>query len=112
MLLCYSALRPKYLRSSCISPHPEVSTWALEKYEEFGAYLGASYEGYEAEVMNLLCAIDRSGRKEDNGLTPKPATTKKGTRELKNLVSTINYEGGSSKRQTVNSGGSLLLTCQ
>jgi hypothetical protein len=94
------------------STHPEASNWALEKYEEFGAYLGASYEGYEAEVMNLLCAIDRSGRKEDTGLTPKPASTKKGTRELKNLISTINYEGGSSKRQTVNSGGSLLLTCQ
>ncbi len=66
--------------------HPEVSSWALEKYEEFGAYLGASYEGYEAEVMNLLCAIDRSGRKEDTVLIPKVATTKKGTRELKNLV--------------------------
>ena len=62
--------------------------------------------------MNLLCVIDRSGQKEDTGLTPKPAMTKKGTRELKNLVSTINYEGGSSKRQTVNNGGSLLLTCQ
>ena len=92
--------------------HPEISDWALEKYEEFGAYLGASYEGYEAEVMNLLCAIDRLGRKEDTVVTPKVVTTKKGTRELKNLVSTINYEGGSSKRQTVDSGGLLLLTCQ
>ena len=97
---------------SSASTHTEVSDWALEKYADFGAYLGASYEGYETEVMNLLCAIDRLGRKEDTGLTSKPATTKKGTRELKNLVSTINYEGGSSKRQTVNNGGSLLLTCQ
>ncbi len=75
--------------------------------------MGASHEGYESEVMSLLCAIELlRQKKEDTGMTPKVTTAKKGSRELKNLVSTINYEGWSSKRQIVNSGGSLLLTCQ
>ncbi|GMY39078.1 heterogeneous nuclear ribonucleoprotein Q-like [Fagus crenata] len=39
---------------SSASTHTEVSDWALEKYEEFGAYLGASYEGYEAEVKTVF----------------------------------------------------------
>jgi hypothetical protein len=92
---------------------PEPSSWVLKKYQEFGEYLGASYEGYESEVMSLLCAIELLRRKkEDTGMTPKVTMAKKGSRELKNLVSTINYEGWSSKRQIVNSGGSLLLTCQ
>ena len=63
--------------------------------------------------MGFLCAIEQLGHKNKSiVLTPKVTTVKKGERELKNLVSTINYERGSSKRQTVNSGGPMLLTCQ
>ena len=36
----------------------EPSDWVREKYQEFGEYLGASYEGYENEVMGLLRAIE------------------------------------------------------
>ncbi len=36
----------------------EPSEWVRGKYEEFGEYLGASYEGYEVEVLNLLKSID------------------------------------------------------
>lgn len=45
-------------------------------------------------------------------MTPKAGTASRGARELKNLESSINYDAGSSKRCTVNSGGTLLLTCQ
>jgi hypothetical protein len=30
----------------------------MGKYQDFGEYLGASYEGYEEEVLTLLKAID------------------------------------------------------
>ena len=36
----------------------EPSCWMLEKYKEFGVYLGASYVGYEGEVLGLLRAIE------------------------------------------------------
>ena len=36
----------------------EPSDWVREKYQEFGEYLGASYEGYENEVMGLPRAIE------------------------------------------------------
>ena len=65
--------------------------------------------------MGLLSAIEQSGLKKIDGtlVTPKaPNKSSRGVRELKNLVSSINYEGGSSKRSTINSGGTLLLTCQ
>lgn len=64
--------------------------------------------------MGLLCVIEQSGLKKRDGtsMTPKASTTSRGARELKNLVSSINYEVGSSKRRIVNSGGSLFLTCQ
>ena len=93
----------------------EPSDWVQEKYQEFGDYLGASYEGYESEVMGLLHAIEQSGLKKRAGTLVTPKGTSKqsrGVRELKNLASSINYEGGSSKRCTRNSGGALLLTCQ
>jgi hypothetical protein len=34
------------------------SVWAKENYQEFGAFLRASYEGYEEKIINLLKAID------------------------------------------------------
>jgi hypothetical protein len=75
----------------------------LEKYGEFGEYLEASYEGYESELMGLLSAIEQLGfkQKESFMTTPKASMTTRGTRELKNLVSSINYEVGGSKRRTV-----------
>uniref|UniRef100_A0A2N9IC54 Reverse transcriptase domain-containing protein n=1 Tax=Fagus sylvatica TaxID=28930 RepID=A0A2N9IC54_FAGSY len=78
----------------------EPSDWVREKYQEFGEYLGASYEGYESEIMGLLYAIEQSGLKKSEGTLVTPKVTSKpsrGARELKNLVSSINYEGGSSK---------------
>ena len=97
-----------------IPTQQEPSDCVSEKYQEFGEYLGASYEGYESEVMGLLRAIESGFKKKDRALvTPKaPSKPSRGARELKNLVSSINYEGGSSKRHTINSGGTLLLTCQ
>uniref|UniRef100_A0A2N9GWZ4 Reverse transcriptase domain-containing protein n=1 Tax=Fagus sylvatica TaxID=28930 RepID=A0A2N9GWZ4_FAGSY len=37
---------------------PQPSEWVMGKYQDFGEYLGASYEGYEEEVLTLFKAID------------------------------------------------------
>ena len=78
---------------------PNPSVWAEENYQAFGALLGASYEGYEDEIISLLKAIDarRSQQTRDNGKIAKSGG--KGSRELKSLISTVNYETGSSRRR-------------
>ncbi len=78
---------------------PNPSVWAEENYQEFGAFLGVSYEGYEEEIISLLKAIDarRSQQTRDNGKIAKSGG--KGSRELKSLITTVNYETGSSRRK-------------
>jgi hypothetical protein len=81
-----------------------------ENYHEFGAFLGASYEGYEEEIISLLKAIDarRSQQTRDNGKIAKSGG--KGSRELKSLISTVNYETGSSRRKVIPGIGCCLLS--
>jgi hypothetical protein len=47
---------------------PSLSDWALGKHTAFGEYVGASYAGYELEVLALLKFIDsqrpKQGREE------------------------------------------------
>ncbi len=82
--------------------------------KEFGEYLGASYEGFEDRVMTLLCEIEAStGVTRCNGegsqqsiMVAKPRVH----RELQNLISNVNYEGGGSRRGTSTSGRALLLS--
>jgi hypothetical protein len=90
-----------------------LSEWVLGKYHLFGEFVGASYEGCEEEVLALLKSIDfcrintvsggeifdKSGRSE-----------RKGSRELKALVSTINYDAGSSRSRGSNRERALLLS--
>ena len=78
------------------------SEWVLGKYHEFGEYIGASYEGYEEEVLNLLRSIDvRTPTQPRN----KECTLKgekqggRGSRELKGLLSSINYDNVSAWRR-------------
>uniref|UniRef100_A0A2N9FL52 Uncharacterized protein n=1 Tax=Fagus sylvatica TaxID=28930 RepID=A0A2N9FL52_FAGSY len=40
------------------SEEAPLSEWVLDKLQRFREYLGASYEGYEMEIMDLLMAID------------------------------------------------------
>ncbi len=83
-----------------------VSDWVSGKMIEFGEFLGATYEGYEDRVMTLLSDIEAST---DINITTTEAKSKL-SRELKNLISNINYEGGSSKQRTSNKGRALMLS--
>uniref|UniRef100_A0A2N9FKE1 Uncharacterized protein n=1 Tax=Fagus sylvatica TaxID=28930 RepID=A0A2N9FKE1_FAGSY len=80
----------------------EVVPLAMETLKEFGLVLGASFEEFEEELTQLLQNIE--GRRNQN-LTKGEAWPKllksvgKGSRELKNLVCTVNYEAGSAKNR-------------
>ncbi len=84
------------------------SEWVSEKMKEFGVVLGASYEGFEDRVLALLCAIEAK-----SGITkPGVVSGKKKSRvprELQNLISKVNYDGGST-RTTSSSRRALMLS--
>uniref|UniRef100_A0A2N9FJK0 Reverse transcriptase zinc-binding domain-containing protein n=1 Tax=Fagus sylvatica TaxID=28930 RepID=A0A2N9FJK0_FAGSY len=69
----------------------------MGRYQEFREYLGASYEGYEEEVITMLKAIDaiRSQQPKYNEINLKVAKSRgRGSRELKGLMNTVNYNIG------------------
>ena len=62
--------------------------------------MGASYEGYEEEVLALLKSIDARCTNLVNGEEVSDMSGRsgrKGSRELKGLVGIINYDVGSSR---------------
>ena len=73
----------------------KISDWVNGRYKAFGKLVGVSYEGYEREVIALLVSIEarRNQRKPAHAehRTPKKQGNK-GHRELKGLVSSINYD--------------------
>ena len=97
-----------------LPPKGPQSDWGLNKLKEFGEYLEASYDGFEDRVMKLLCEIEAStGVTRINGegskqhtLVAKPRVH----RELRKLISNVNYEGGSSRRSTSTSGRAMILS--
>jgi hypothetical protein len=78
----------------------ELSDWVNGRYKTFGKLVGASYEGYEREVIALLVSIEarRNQHKPEHAehRTPKKQGNK-GCRELKGLVSSINYDSRAKK---------------
>ena len=78
----------------------EISTstppeWVTIKEKSFGTYLGVSYEGFEEEVTHLLMAINARRNSQGGGPIVRKRVAvsgMKGSRELKGLVSSINYD--------------------
>ena len=71
------------------------SDWVMMKEKGIGKVLGASYEGYEQVVTELLMDIEaRHQQRKERALSPRrPSSSgRKGSRELKGLVTSINYE--------------------
>jgi hypothetical protein len=86
------------------------SEWVLQKHKAFGKLVGASYEGYEERVLEVLAAIDARRRKAGPSSRKSTPSGKRGTRELKGLVSSINYETRGSQSLCMVQGGVSLLT--
>ena len=75
--------------------------------------MGASYEGCEEEVLALLKSIDshRTDTVSGGEVSDKSGKSgRKGSRELKALVSTINYDVGPSRSRGSNRDRVLMLS--
>ena len=72
-----------------------MSLWVEQKYKDFGELVGMPIAGFEAECIALLRKIDAERKKGRHTPDPRKPTrsVKKGTRELRNLISTVNYGG-------------------
>ena len=99
----------KFLKTPVSNP----SKWVELKRKGFGKYLEASYEGYEEVVTRLLMVIE--ARRNQNG--GEPSVMKKASssrlqrkRELKGLVSSINYDSRENEQKRITKGGTMLLT--
>ena len=68
--------------------------------------MGTSYEGYEDKVIDLLVAIDAWRQQGVSGSRRSINYGKRGSRELKGLISTVNYE----HKESNSKGGAFLLT--
>jgi hypothetical protein len=92
---------------------PSPSEWVMGKYHLFGEFVGASYEGFEEEVLALLKSIDTCRTNIVSGGEVSDMSCKlgrKGSRELKVLVSTINYDSGLSRSRGSKRERVLLLS--
>jgi hypothetical protein len=90
----------------------ELSEWVNGRYKAFGKLVGAYCEGYEREVIALLVSIKarRNQRKPVSvgHRTPKKQGNK-GSRELKGLVSSVNYDSRAMKARHGSRDGDTLL---
>lgn len=88
---------------------PNLSYWVNMKRKAFGKYIGTSYEGHEEAVTNLLVAIEASRKTKahvpDESKVRKQG--KKGSRELKALASSVNYDSRSGKSDGGNWDGAI-----
>ena len=77
-------------------------TQVVEQFQEFGLELGVSFEGFEEELLILLKAIEERRNSHSGPVGDRKKMQKsggKGSRELKNLISTINYDASGSKNR-------------
>ena len=88
------------------------SDWVMDQMKEFGLILGASFEGFEDKIMELLINIEASSGTGSNGaVSPARKGVKSHVpRELRNLISGVTYAEGSSRRNSATSGRALMLS--
>lgn len=77
----------------------DVSDWVLKRITEVSQLLGLSFKGYKEEALRLFSAIEASWRKgsPSNPVGTVAETNRRGKRELRNLVCSINYEQGGAR---------------
>jgi hypothetical protein len=72
-----------------------MSVWVEQKYKGFSKLVGMAMKGFENECISLLRRIDTERKRMRQMTCPRGPTemAKKGKRELRNLISSVNYEG-------------------
>ncbi|GMY33591.1 hypothetical protein FCV25MIE_28833 [Fagus crenata] len=89
----------------------QQSEWVSNQLKEFGLVLGASFNGFEDKIMELLMNIEASysfGPKEGASHCRKGEKSRV-PRELRNLISGVNYAWGSSRRNSTTSERALMV---
>lgn len=93
-------------------PDPEVSPWVRKKIMQFYKSVGLSLaSGLEDDILKLFLALEK-GRKVKQGVGTVSSKKDKGSRELRNLVCLVNYDGNHSSSGGSSAGvsdGGLLL---
>ena len=81
--------------------HSSLSPWFQGKFQEFGSFLETPIEGLEELASNFLLAVEEKIRQRAaaNVLSKKTKGGGKGLRELRSLVSSINYNARGSNRE-------------
>ena len=76
----------------------EPSVWVKRKIKGFSKYVGFPIDSCEQQCIDLFQKLEKVWEKQATAgsLRRNISSTKKGMRELRNLVSSVNYEGQSS----------------
>lgn len=85
----------------------ERSPWANKKFLWFCKYVGVSVEGFEEDIMRILVEIENrrcSVSASKAGERGTMSSSRK-ERELKKLISTINYDGAAGREAEVRNEG-------
>lgn len=95
-------------------PNQQHSSWVLKKFKGLGKVLGVKYYGFKEAFLELFSAVESNLK--DESLDPNlrrinDSSKAKGDRELKNLISNVNYKVGVSRIKTNNSGRTRLELC-
>jgi hypothetical protein len=72
-----------------------MSAWVEQRYKGFKKLVGMDLLGFENECISLLRRIDaeRKRLRATTGPRYPNGSVNKGKRELRNLISSVNYEG-------------------
>ena len=85
----------------------ERSPWANKKFLWFCKYVGVSVEGFEEDIMRILVEIESRRCFVSASKAGKRGTmsSSRKERELKKLISTINYDGAAGREAEVRNEG-------
>jgi hypothetical protein len=90
--------------------------WVLERVKSLCHVWGMSCEGYEVEIEKLFRKIEGNKGKMNSPVASPAKATSKGSRELRGLESTINYDGkqghvvrGQQSKRRVRGGAAVCL---
>ncbi len=81
--------------------------WVSERMHDFGQILGTLYVGFEDRVLKLLSDFEAASGVGNKGGAPqsKIDTKSQVPREVRNLISHVNYKGGECEGQLLLVGG-------
>ena len=87
----------------------EPSAWVSKKIKSFGKWVGFPIDSYERQCVEFFQRLEKVWEKQaaEGSLRRIASSSTKGMRELRNLISTVNYDGQASKqtREIVKFGG-------